>query len=530
MSYIGNSPSQTAFLTDQFSGTGSQTAFTMSVAPANTASCIVAVSGVLQDPSTYAVAGTTLNFTVAPPTGSGNISVRYLGIPASGVTTTAYRTVTEFTATASQTTFTPPSYTVGYLNVYRNGVLLGSADYTATTGTSVVLATGCVAGDLVTTESFLVSSVLNAIPNTTGSISSSNLPAGLTITTPTITSPTISTSASLPANTTLNSLNLSPYALKNYIINGGMSVWQRGTTYALTSTTSYGSVDRWAFNMGTPAAGIANQVASGLTGFQYALKLGRNSGSTSAAYITAAQAIETVNSLPMAGQTVTLSFYAKAGANFSGASGLGIDLISSTGTDQSTVSLVNSTWTGTVHVANQYQAITTTWTRYSFTGTVGSTATQIGLQFYYLTSGTAGADDNVYITGVQLEIGSYATPFEWRPYGTELQLCQRYYEQLNGNNFTAFGSGYAFSTTVTRYYVAWQVPKRTNATVTLSAASTFYVQGSGVGTNPSAVSVVGGPSTSSVLIAATGSYTAGAGFTLLDAGTSSATIQIAAEL
>ena len=197
MSYIGNSPSQTAFLTDQFSGTGSQTAFTMSVAPANTASCIVAVSGVLQDPSTYAVAGTTLNFTVAPPTGSGNISVRYLGIPASGVTTTAYRTVTEFTATASQTTFTPPSYTVGFLNVYRNGVLLGSADYTATNGTTVVLATGCVAGDLVTTESFLVSSVLNAIPNTTGSISSSNLPAGLTITSPTISSLTSASATNL---------------------------------------------------------------------------------------------------------------------------------------------------------------------------------------------------------------------------------------------------------------------------------------------------------------------------------------------
>lgn len=178
MSYIGNQPVYQAFVTDQFSGNGSTTAFTMSVAPANTASVLVAVSGVLQDPSTYSVSGTTLTFSAAPPSGTGNISARYLGIPASGVTTTAYRTVTEFTATAGQTTFTPPSYTAGYINVYRNGVRLGSADYTATNGTTVVLASGATAGDIVTTESFLVSSVINAIPNTAGSVGWTNLPSG----------------------------------------------------------------------------------------------------------------------------------------------------------------------------------------------------------------------------------------------------------------------------------------------------------------------------------------------------------------
>jgi hypothetical protein len=64
---------------------------------------------------------------------------------------------------------------VGFINVYRNGVLLGSADYTATNGTTVVLTTGATAGDLVTVESFLVSSVLNAIPATAGSVSDSNI-------------------------------------------------------------------------------------------------------------------------------------------------------------------------------------------------------------------------------------------------------------------------------------------------------------------------------------------------------------------
>ena len=175
MSYIGNAPISAAFLTDTFSGNGSTVAFTMTVAPANTSSIIVAVTGVLQDPSTYSVSGTTLTFSAAPPSGTSNISVRYLGIPASGVTTTAYRTVTNFTATAGQTSFSVPSYTVGYIDVYRNGVRLVSTDYTATTGTTVVLNNACTVGDSVVTESFLVSSVLNAIPATAGAVNSTYL-------------------------------------------------------------------------------------------------------------------------------------------------------------------------------------------------------------------------------------------------------------------------------------------------------------------------------------------------------------------
>lgn len=175
MSYIGNQPLYAAFVTDQFSGNGSSVAFTMSVAPANTASVLVAVSGVLQDPSTYSVNGLTLTFSQAPPTGTGNVSVRYMGIPASGVTNTAYRTVTEFTATAGQTLFNTPSYTVGFINVYRNGVRLGAADYTATNGTSITLLNAAFVGDLVVTESFYVSSVLNAIPATGGSVGTTYL-------------------------------------------------------------------------------------------------------------------------------------------------------------------------------------------------------------------------------------------------------------------------------------------------------------------------------------------------------------------
>ena len=169
MSYVGNQPISAAFLVDTFSGDGTTVAFTMTVAPANTSSVLVIVTGVTQDPSTYSVSGTTLTFSAAPPSGTNNISVRYLGIPAAGVTTTAYRTVTDNTATAGQTSFSPPSYTAGFINVYRNGSLLGTADYTATNGTTVVLNNAANANDLVVVESFLVSSVLNAMPQSGGS-------------------------------------------------------------------------------------------------------------------------------------------------------------------------------------------------------------------------------------------------------------------------------------------------------------------------------------------------------------------------
>jgi hypothetical protein len=175
MAYIGNEPTSVAFLTDSFSGTGSQTAFTLSAAPANTSSILVAVSGVLQDPTTYSTTGTTLTFSAAPPSGTGNISVRFLGIPASGVTTTAYRTQTEFTATAGQTTFSVPSYTPGFIDVYRNGVLLASTNFVATNGTTVVLNNAASSGDLVETVSFFVSSVINAIPAVAGAVTSSYL-------------------------------------------------------------------------------------------------------------------------------------------------------------------------------------------------------------------------------------------------------------------------------------------------------------------------------------------------------------------
>jgi hypothetical protein len=257
MAYIGNQPLTAAFLTDTFSGNGSTVAFTMTVAPANSSSIIVAVTGVLQDPSTYSVSGTTLTFSAAPPTGTNNISVRYLGLPASGVVTTAYRTVTEFTATASQTTFSVPSYTVGYVDVYRNGVMLGSADYTATSGTTIVLASGATAGDLVEVISFYVSSVLNAIPGTAGSVGTTFL-ANASVT---------NDKLSLTANasnimTALNASGSAPiYAARAWVNFNGTSTVAIRASGNVTSITDNGTGD-YTVNF-TTALADANYSANG---------------------------------------------------------------------------------------------------------------------------------------------------------------------------------------------------------------------------------------------------------------------------
>ena len=268
MSYIGNAPISAAFLTDTFSGTGSQVAYTMTVAPANTSSIIVAVTGVLQDPSTYSVSGTTLTFSTAPPSGTSNISVRYLGIPASGVTTTAYRTVTDFTATAGQTSFSVPSYTVGYIDVYRNGVRLVSTDYTATTGTTVVLNNACTVGDAVVTESFLVSSVLNAIPATAGSISSTYLASSLTLTTPTLTSPTMSGAvvSSMASSVITSGTVVSPTSGTSVDFTGIPS-WVKRITVMFNNLLSSGT-SPYLIQLGTSGGIVSSGYNSSGTGFQ----------------------------------------------------------------------------------------------------------------------------------------------------------------------------------------------------------------------------------------------------------------------
>ena len=272
------------------------------------------------------------------------------------------------------------------------------------------------------------------------------------------------TTGTFSGNVQMASVNGGQLAgLRNRIINGDMRVAQRGTTGALTTVYTYISVDRFAGAQSTAANGVLAQVAASLDGFQYAAKIGRTATSTNTGAIILRSALETANSVSLQGQQVTLSFYAKAGANFSAASSnITAQLFTGTGTDQS-VSTMN-TWTGSANPISTATAITTSWVRYSFTATLSSTATQVGITVFYTPVGTAGADDNLYVTGVQLEVGPVATPFEQRPIGMELALCQRYF-QTNSYAMTV-----AKATVSAQFFpIVWNVPFRiTPPTLTYS--------------------------------------------------------------
>lgn len=217
---------------------------------------------------------------------------------------------------------------------------------------------------------------------------------------------------------------------KNACINGGMDVWQRGTSF--TGGTAQYTADRWLAARGASTAGItvsqqATNDTTNLPFIQYATRVQRDSGNTSTQGMIFQSNFENVNSTRFAGQTVTLSFYARAGANYSAASGtLNVYLISGTGTDQRQL----TSFTGQATPILSTATLTTTWQRFTYTGTVATTAKQLCIDYEWTPVGTAGANDWTEITGVQLELGSVATAYA-RNSGTiqgELAACQRYYE------------------------------------------------------------------------------------------------------
>ena len=302
---------------------------------------------------------------------------------------------------------------------------------------------------------------------------------------------TFSSSPIVPTATTatqaINSNSI--FGFKNYIINGGFDVWQRGTSQ---TTGSYGSDDRWA-NNNAGSTKIHSQVACtdterALFNAQAFSRTVVNSVAGAGNNTLKTQCIEDVTKL--AGKTVTLSFWVKADSN----KNIAVEFIQRFGTGGSPSAEVTG-------IGSQLVALTTAWQKKTVTVTlpsiVGKTLGTEGvhttstLVVFWLDAGSAynsrtanlGQQSGTFdIAQVQLEEGSVATPFEQRPYGLELSLCQRYYEVVFLNRLT--GTTYKFNGDTSSNPVAFATTKRVVPTINLPPTfiSVIAVSNTGTGT------------------------------------------------
>jgi hypothetical protein len=288
----------------------------------------------------------------------------------------------------------------------------------------------------------------------------------------------------------------SSFGFKNRIINGAMVIDQRNAGAAVTPTTNVYSLDRWEFyvtqsskvtfqqNAGsvTPPAGFKNYL-----GFTVGASANVTVGATDLFLID--QYIEGYNIADLGfgaagASTVTLSFWVRSSltGTFGGS-------FTNSGNSRSypftyTISSANTWEQKTITVAGDTSG---TWLSTNGTGlgvrfSIGTGSTYLGTAGSWSGTGYFGATGQTnlvttnsatfYITGVQLEKGSTATSFDYRPYGTELALCQRYYE-----TGTLYYEGYAdlvLVTSVGGSCGSFKVTKRAIPTMTYGAFASGY--------------------------------------------------------
>ena len=244
----------------------------------------------------------------------------------------------------------------------------------------------------------------------------------------------------------------------NPILNSNFNIWQRGTSIAATGGSGVYTADRWSCYNASYT--VSQQDTSDTTNLPFISKCARvirRVGETSVAGVNFVQPLETVNTKPFIGKTATLSFYARAGANYSStSSALAVYLLGGTGTDQNP----NNTYTGQSLVITQTATLTTTWQRFTYTtsGAIATSVNELAVQFTSIGVGTAGAADYFEVTGVQLDIGSVALPY--RTYAAtiqgELAACQRYYVRFDGASYAV--SGYGTFTSATNAVIMTPLP------------------------------------------------------------------------
>jgi hypothetical protein len=312
------------------------------------------------------------------------------------------------------------------------------------------------------------------------------------------------------------------YNFKNRIINGAMVIDQRNAGASVTPANNTYTLDRWKNYQTTASKYSVQRNAGSVTPpAGYTNYLGITSLSSyavlSSDYYTLQQVIEGFNAADLAwgtanAQTVTLSFWVRSsltgtfgGSIFNGAGNRSYPFnytISAANTwEQKSITIPGDT-TGTWATDNTagIQVCFGLGAGSTFSGTAGAWAGSLFVSTTGATSvvGTNGA--TFYITGVQLEEGIVSTPFDFRPYGTELALCQRYYTRLTSGGagpFAAFGNGIVVSSTAgTGFMVRLPTTMRAPPTPTVSncrvydgsaAAAVTAIAGATDACNPNAL-------------------------------------------
>jgi len=373
-----------------------------------------------------------------------------------------------YTATGGETTLTGTdgfsqslAYTVGAEEVYVNGVLLERAvDYTATTGTSVVLTNALVAGDIATVMSANAFNVANAIPNSTvtakgdlivgnGAASVTNLGVGADGST-LVANSSASTGMGWAGNQA---------AGRNAVINGGFDIWQRSTSS--TSSSGYNTADRWVQYIGSGSGTYSQETSVVPANARYALKFLASASNTGANITTY---LETSTLIPFIGKTVTISSQVAATTSTQ----MSFNVQYSTTVDAGS----GATWT-TINPTTGGTATPTSTTYVPMVGTYAIPSNALGFRIIVITNSNIANGVAWYLGNVQMELGSTPTTFT-RAGGTlqgELAACRRYLP-VYSNSAGAYSDnilGYAYATNAVVYSIPFDVPARTAPTgITLS--------------------------------------------------------------
>ena len=300
----------------------------------------------------------------------------------------------------------------------------------------------------------------------------------------TITGDLIATGAVTPASLVVNGNNYpSAGALsnRNVILNGAMNVAQRDDrAYTTFSGAFYAGPDRWRGDRsGTGHTGFS-QIASTAYGGTKAAEAEFNMAATETCVVE--QRIESGNIAHLAGQTVTLSFWA-SGSSTAGSATLDATLSYATTTDvfttQTDISSNSVTYSGTAAY-------------YTFTYTLpAGAANGVSVKFEGTKTDATGILTLTF-GGVQLEAGDTSTPFEHRSYGQELALCQRYFNKLTyGANDTPILNAAYYNSTNAYGSVSLQTEMRVYPTLVVSAASDFKSLSNGSSKIPASINISG---------------------------------------